>query len=69
MAEPPSNFRAAIRSRLQCLGWTAYRLHRESGVSKSSVYAYLNGEREMSSNALEQLCRSLDLDLRERHLD
>jgi len=61
----PSLFmlRESIVRELERRQWSPYRLHRHSGVSKTVVYEYLNGNREISSNALEKLCETLQLSL------
>ncbi len=58
-------FRSTIRQAIDARGWTIYRLIKESGISKSSVYGFMNGEREIESDKLEQLCKVLNLSLQE----
>lgn len=57
-------FRKAILARLEERGWTQYRLVQESGVSKTAVYEYLAGKRDISASKLEQICDALDLALK-----
>lgn len=57
-------FREAILAQLERRKWTQYRLVQESGVSKSAVYEYLAGKRDISASNLERLCESLDLVLK-----
>lgn len=57
-------FREAIEEQLKRKGWTKYRLFKESPVPKSTVYGFLNGNREIESGALEKICDTLDLELR-----
>lgn len=59
-------FREAILAQLERRKWTQYRLVQESGVSKSAVYEYLAGKRDISSSNLERLCEPLDLVLKIR---
>lgn len=59
-------FREAILSQLERRKWTQYRLVQESGVSKTAVYEYLAGKRDLSASNLERLCESLDLILKVR---
>lgn len=56
-------FRAAVLAQLDRLRWTPYRLVQESGVSKTAVYAFLGGKRDISASSLERLCASLGLAL------
>lgn len=55
------SFRESIDDELDRRDWTAYRLAQESGVSKTSVYEYLRGRREIETDALERLCAVLGL--------
>jgi len=59
-------FRKAILAQLERRKWTQYRLVQESGVSKSAVYEYLSGKRDITASNLECLCESLDLVLKAR---
>lgn len=61
-------FRQAILNQLERRKWTQYRLVQESGVSKTAVYDFLAGKREMSTGNLERLCKSLDLVLKPRRI-
>jgi transcriptional regulator with XRE-family HTH domain len=57
-------FREAIIAQLDRRKWTQYRLVQESGVSKTAVYDFLAGKRDLSSRNLERLCKSLGLVLK-----
>ena len=59
-------FRDAILAQLERRGWSQYRLVQESGVSKTAVYEFLSGNRDISANNLERLCKALDLVLKVR---
>lgn len=59
-------FREMILAQLARKQWTHYRLVQESGVSKTAVYDFLAGKRDLSSGNLERLCKSLDLVLKPR---
>lgn len=56
-------FRKVILAQLKLRKWTQYRLVQESGVSKTAVYDFLGGKRDLSAGNLERLCRTLDLTL------
>lgn len=59
-------FRDAILAQLDRRKWTQYRLVQESGVSKTAVYDFLAGKRDLSAGNLERLCRALDLVVKPR---
>lgn len=59
-----TDFRRAILGELDRREWTKYRLAKESGVSKTSVSEYLRGQREIETDALERICRTLSLGLK-----
>lgn len=59
-------FREAIVAQLDRRKWTQYRLVQESGVSKTVVYDFLAGKRDLSAGNLERLCESLGLILKPR---
>lgn len=59
-------FREVILAQLDRREWSQYRLVRESGVSKTAVYEFLSGNRDLSTSNLERLCESLDLVLKTR---
>lgn len=59
-------FRIAILAELKRRRWTQYRLVQESGVSKTAVYDFLGGKRDLSAGNLERLCKSLDLVVKPR---
>lgn len=59
-------FREAILAQLDRRKWTQYRLVQESGVSKTAVYDFLAGKRDLSGGNLEQLCKTLNLALTPR---
>ncbi|MBW7904874.1 MAG: helix-turn-helix domain-containing protein [Phycisphaerae bacterium] len=61
---PRLMFREAIIAQLDRRKWTQYRLVQESGVSKTAVYDFLAGKRDLSSRNLERLCKSLGLVLK-----
>jgi len=63
---PASMFREAILVQLERRKWTQYRLVHESGVSKTAVYDFLAGKRDLSAGNLERLCKSLDLIVKPR---
>ncbi len=58
--------RDAIKLALSQQGWTAYKLAMESGVSKTTLYEYLRGRREIETGALDRICAVLNLQLSER---
>jgi transcriptional regulator with XRE-family HTH domain len=57
------DFRKIIQTELDDRGWSRYELMKRSGVSKTSIYEYLRGEREIESDALERICVTLELEL------
>jgi transcriptional regulator with XRE-family HTH domain len=59
-------FREAILAQLDRRKWTQYRLVQESGVSKTAVYDFLAGKRDLSAGNLERLCKALDLVVKSR---
>jgi transcriptional regulator with XRE-family HTH domain len=59
-------FRKVILVQLERRKWTQYRLVQESGVSKTAVYDFLAGKRDLSTGSLERLCKALDLVLKPR---
>lgn len=59
-------FREAILAQLDQRKWTQYRLVQESGVSKTAVYEFLAGKRDLSVGNLERLCKALDLVVKPR---
>ncbi len=59
-------FRQAILAQLDRRQWSPYRLAQESGVSKTAVYEFLSGNRDISAGNLERLCKSLNLVLKVR---
>jgi len=59
-------FRDAILAQLERRKWTQYRLVQESGVSKTAVYDFLAGKRDLSASNLEQICKTLDLVIKPR---
>lgn len=59
-------FREAILAQLDRRKWTQYRLVQESGVSKTGVYDFLAGKRDLSAGNLERLCKALDLVVKPR---
>lgn len=64
-------FRKTILAALERRKWTQYRLVQESGVSKTVVYDFLAGKRDLSAGNLERLCKALDLVVtpRQKQLD
>ena len=56
--------RKAILKELKRRGWSRYRLIEECGVSKTVVYEFLAGKREIGSSALERICKALGMTLR-----
>ena len=62
-------FRQAIIRELLRREWTKHRLARESGVNRTSIYEYLNGNREIESDTLERLCVTLGLELKRSDID
>lgn len=56
-----ASFREVIQDELEGRGWTKYELVKRCGVAKTTVYEYLRGNREISSDALERICEELDL--------
>ncbi len=59
-------FREAILAQLDRREWSQYRLVQESGASKTAVYEFLAGKRDISATNLERLCDTLDLVLKTR---
>lgn len=59
-------FRETILAQLDRRKWSQYRLVQESGVSKTAVYEFLAGRRDLSGSNLERLCESLELVLKVR---
>lgn len=59
-------FRSVILAELDRRKWTQYRLVQESGVSKTAVYDFLAGKRDLSAGNVERLCKALDLVLKRR---
>jgi transcriptional regulator with XRE-family HTH domain len=55
--------RRAIKEELRRRGWTVYKLARESGVSKTTLYEYVRARREIESGALDSVCKVLQMRL------
>jgi len=43
-------------------GWSVARLHRESGVSKSTIFRWLKGERGLTIHSVRRVAMALDVD-------
>ena len=53
----------AIEDELERRGWSRYRLTKELGdkMPARTVYAYLSGERDISSERVSKILKALDL--------
>ena len=57
-------FREVIHQELERRGWTTYKLVEETGIGRATVYDYLNGKREIQTDSLESIFRTLELEIR-----
>ena len=60
-SEPAQSIRRTVVRRARSLGYTAYRLAAEAGVSESQVYRYFAGTSDLSGRRIDRLFRVLDL--------
>jgi ribosome-binding protein aMBF1 (putative translation factor) len=56
----------AIEDELERRGWSRYRLTKEleGKMPARTVYAYLSGERDLSSERVSKILKALDLKIR-----
>jgi transcriptional regulator with XRE-family HTH domain len=60
---PPSE---ALLHALKAKGETMYRIAEDSGVPYAIVFRFMSGQRAVSLDVFDKLCRYLGLELRER---
>jgi hypothetical protein len=65
---PPKDWRAIIAGRIEDAGYTLTRLEAETGISRSNVSRFVNGERDIRLASAEKICSALDLVLVPREM-
>ena len=58
------DFRREIKREMKRLGWGAYRLAKESGLTIRGVQAYIEGTRDASGERLSKMLKVLGFELK-----
>jgi hypothetical protein len=64
-----TSIRDTINAELKRRGWTKYKLWmavKDDGISKPTLYDFLNGDRNITSEKLEQVLKALNLTISSR---
>ena len=57
---------AQLRDEIRASGQSLNKLGQTSGVSAGQLSRFLRGERKLTSEAIDRICRALNLELRRR---
>lgn len=53
----------AIKIQLDFFGWTLKKLHEKSGVRYATLSEFINGNKQISFENLQKVCKVLELEL------
>ncbi len=53
----------AIKIQMEFFNWTLKALHEHSGVRYATLSEFINGNKQISFENLEKICKSLELEL------
>jgi transcriptional regulator with XRE-family HTH domain len=61
--EEPPTVTEQLKDQIRAAGQTLNQLSKASGVAPSQLYRFMNGERSLTGDAIDKICRTLRLQL------